>query len=190
MLWLKIRDSDAVRQALRFELLKLLPEGLQVLVLHGVVNEEQVDVIELELPQGLFERVFCRLACGNAGELRGDVQLGARDAGLLNALADALFVAVHLSGVDVSEAGVDGGDDGLGGILSVQRGSGPVGDERHGGAVVELDGGHGARRSRGRVAVSAKGGGERVEVKVGVRVVVVVDGAPCERLACESIYAS
>ena len=82
------------------------------------MDQEQVDVVEAEL----LERAGERLA-GVVGavvavvELAGDEHLAAVDAGGADRLADAPLVAVHLGGVDVAVADLEGRRHGLGGVL-------------------------------------------------------------------------
>ena len=84
----------------------------------GQWMRNEVDLVEAEPLQRLVE--------GRAGvvgpveavvELGGDVELVAGDAGGRDRVADALLVAVHLRGVDVAVAGLEGLLDGPCGLL-------------------------------------------------------------------------
>ena len=73
------------------------------------MDQEQVDLVEAEVGQGLVEGLARHVGLVEAVvELAGDEQLVARDPGGADRLADALLVAVHLGGVDVPVAGLEG----------------------------------------------------------------------------------
>ena len=139
MLGLEIRDSNALRQALLLEGLELFPRRLEVFMLIGHVNEEQVDIVELELLQRVDERVPHGLASGDLRELRRDVQLGTGHACGCDALTDGRLVAVHLRRIDVSEAGLDRVRDAVGRVPAVQRGARAEAEPGDARAVVERD---------------------------------------------------
>jgi len=84
------------------------------------VDQEHVDVVRPERVQGGVEGL-----AGVVGAVTGVAQL-ARDedvravhAGGVDGLTDLLLVAVHLGGVDVPVTGLQGGGDGLGGVLGL-----------------------------------------------------------------------
>ena len=82
------------------------------------MDEEKVDVAEVEGRQGLLEGAQGVVAAVEAVvQLAGHEDLAAVDARAGDGLADALLVAVHLGGVDVPVADLEGRGHGLGGLL-------------------------------------------------------------------------
>lgn len=104
MVDLEVGHPDAAGAAVILELLQHLPGGDEVAVVEPrqrPVDQEEVDVVEAQ-------RRYSPVECASrivglvetVAELAGDVHLAAVDAGIPDALPDALFVLVHLGGVD------------------------------------------------------------------------------------------
>lgn len=140
MLGLEVGYANGLGEALLLDRLHVLPDRLQVGMVRRGVDEEEIDVIELELLQGLHERVAHGLAAGQVRELRGDEELGAGHARHSDTVADGGLVIVDLRGVDVFEASLDSLRDTVAGVLAVESCSGTISEPGDGGAVVERDG--------------------------------------------------
>jgi hypothetical protein len=158
----EVRDADRLGPAGAVDLLQRLPR-LDVVDVDGrqrPVDEEQVDVVELQLgerPVEGPERVVPAVEA--VVELGGHEDLLARDAGVADALADALLVPVHLGGVDVPVTDLQGGLHRLRGLLRLDLVDAEA-ELRDLHAVVQGDRGHGGheRSSTGFVGL---GGGAR-----------------------------
>lgn len=75
------------------------------------MDEEQVDVVLLEGVERAVERLQRIVALVEAVvQLRGDEDVAAVESALGDGLADARLVAVHLGGVDVAVADLEGGE--------------------------------------------------------------------------------
>jgi hypothetical protein len=84
------------------------------------VDQEQVHVLEPQLLQALLQRGDRRVeAVVLVVQLCGDEHLAPGQPGVGDRVSDALFVAVHLSGVDVSVAGLERLPHGLRGLVRV-----------------------------------------------------------------------
>src|SRR4051794_26471581 len=106
----EVGDADRAGLPVGQRLLEALPR-LDVAVFAGPrpVDEVEVDVVGAELGQALVQPLDGRVeAVAVVVELGGDEDLVAGQPGLRQRLADALLVAVHLRGVDVPVAGVEG----------------------------------------------------------------------------------
>src|SRR6476660_5033493 len=143
---LEVGDADGADPAAGVDLLHRLP-GLDEVANGGQrpVHEEQVEVPEVEVLQRLVEggqRVVVRVEA--VVELAGDEDVVAVDAGGADGLADLLLVSVHLGGVDVPVADLEGRERRVLGLLRVDL-EHPEAELRDLDAVVEGDvryGGH------------------------------------------------
>ena len=140
MLRLEIRDADALGKTVHLQCLHLLPRLSQVRMVVRHVNEEEIDVVCSELAEALLEGVANGLTVGHLVELGADVELRPRHARCSDTGTDALFVGVHLSGVDVPEPGLDSVGYLLSSVLLPERSAGTEGEPRHGSAVIERNG--------------------------------------------------
>jgi hypothetical protein len=148
---LEVGDADGLRPAAGVDLLHDGPP-LDVVAHRGQrpVDEEQVEVVEAHVRQALVERAQDVIALlPVVVQLAGHEDLAAVQAGLTHRLPDLLLVAVHLRGVDVPVADLQGGPGRLGrvGGLDLEDAEAELRDLD---AVVEPDGGHGCHRRSSR----------------------------------------
>src|SRR5262249_28272663 len=117
---LEVGNPDAAGTAVGLELLQRAPGGdVVAVVLRGQwpVDQKQVDVVRIQFGQRLVEGPACVIGpVETVVELAGDVHLSAINACRLQAVGDALFVAVHLRGVDMAVADIQRGLDRVRGI--------------------------------------------------------------------------
>src|SRR6201993_1235321 len=120
---LEVRDTDAASASVLREFFEDFPRGDEVTTVErrqGPMNEEQVDVIGIQSFQRPIERAARVVGLVEAVvELAGDENVGPVEAGVANALADSLLVAIHLRGVDVSVADLQGRPDRRGGLARI-----------------------------------------------------------------------
>ena len=122
----EVADADGFDESPSHEVLHRLPrvqdgrrdDGAAFVARHRPVHQVQVEVLEFEQLEGLFQRSldFVGFVVG-VPELAGDedllaVQLGALE-DLLESLADLALVLVDAGAVDVEVAGLEGGHDGV-----------------------------------------------------------------------------
>ena len=109
------------------------------------MDEEQIDVVEAERGQRAVKRGARVVGAVEAVvELARDEDLASVEAEGANRLADAALVAVHLRGVDMPVADLEGLRDGFGGVAGrdLKDAEAELWD---GVTVVEVDGRHGGR---------------------------------------------
>ena len=107
----EVGDADAARQPLLLDRLHFLPHRFQpprlLIEMHGRVDEEQVDVIEPQLGERLYERIPHALALGRPAQLRRDEQLLTGFSRRSDARAERLLVVVHLRAIEMRKARID-----------------------------------------------------------------------------------
>lgn len=113
----KIADTDTLCLALIVQLLKSLPLLLSALLgSAGAVNEEQVNVLSLgvDFPDAVQAALVGLLrGAARVQNLGGEENILARDAALLDCVADFLLILVELRGVDVPVTVIQGRETGL-----------------------------------------------------------------------------
>ena len=141
----EVGDTDRPGEAVGVELLHRPPEA--VVVAERLVDQVEVDVVEAEPLEGPLEG---GLGVGLAGvldpQLGRDEQLVARDAAAAHGPADRLLVPVGGGGVDEPVADLEGGGDGLLGLLRGDLVDAET-EDRHLDAVVQRDTGNAHRHT-------------------------------------------
>ena len=112
-----IADANVPRFAIRFRLLQGLPHQLPTLFPSvGAVYQEKIhiSIFTGQLLDTVLDGLVCRFKIfARREDLGGDIELGTGNSRFANSLANARFVGVILSGVDVAIASFDGGEAGL-----------------------------------------------------------------------------
>src|SRR5579875_186989 len=145
---LEVRDADRPDLAALVHLLHRLPRLDEVAdARQRPVHEEEVDVAEVERLEALLEGAGSGVGVVEAVvQLARDEDLATVDPGGTDGLADLLLVAVHLGGVDVAVADLEGRERRVLRLLGLdlEDAEPELGDLD---AVVQRDGGNCSRRS-------------------------------------------
>jgi len=104
---LKVGDADGPDFALLIQLFHGAPFAINIA--EGLMDEVEVEVIELQPFQGIFEGLPGTLITVSLDpQFGGDEQLFPRHAAAFDAPADGLFIEVRSGGIDMPIAGLDG----------------------------------------------------------------------------------
>jgi hypothetical protein len=119
----EVRDTDVAGATVGCELLQRFPRGDEVAVVAGrerPVDEKEVHVVGSEIAERRVERLPRIVGLvETVVELAGDEDRFTVDAGVADTFADLLLVSVHLGGVDVAVADLEGRFDGLSRLLGI-----------------------------------------------------------------------
>src|SRR5262245_54668180 len=145
MVRLEVRDADRAGAPVAIELLQGLPRRHVVAAVpcgQRPVDQEQVDVLAAERAHRPVEGMAGVIGVMvGVAQLAGDEHIAAGETGLGDGVADLLLVAVHLRGIDVPVAGLQGGGHGLDGVprVDLEDAEAELGDRP---AVVQQDAGY------------------------------------------------